>query len=211
MPSNGNGNKYFISLLVLAALLLFVLLKKDVLQNGLMGLLLRHPYVQGLVKENTRLSAELQSKVTVSNGSVKIVYRDRDVVREVKIYVPAEGNVSVLTPSSGTVHTGWLDGIINTTYTVPGSSTVVVIQRMGFTLKPQLSCLVNEQMELHPNLDARLFFWDRWGLSAGFWPRLLVAVDRRIDDIVPLIQNTTFGLYYSISTKEYGIRCAVFL
>jgi hypothetical protein len=201
----------FIVILILGVLLLVALLKKDILEKGLLGLIRNHPYVQGLVKENSRLSAELQSRVTISNNNVRIVYRDHDVVREVKIYVPAEGNVSVLTPSSGTVKPGWLDGIVNTTYTVPGSSTVVVVKRMGFTFRPQLSCLMNEQFDLHPNLDARIFFYDRWGLVAGVWPRLIVSVDRRIDDLVPLIHNTTFGLYYSISTREYGIRCAVFL
>ena len=158
------------------------------------------------------LQKELKNSVEVSRNKVQIVYRDRDVVREVVKYVPIAdgGKVNVVTVNPGSNKPKPPIGTISVE--IPNSSgTVVYIKVAGFCFKPMISMICSDKFELYPNVDFRVAYWNRYGFATGIYPRLLITMDRRIDDFIPLLTNTTFGIYYAPLIKEYGIRLAVFL
>lgn len=199
----------------LVALVLFVLFQKDLVKHGLLKLIQKHPYVQELTVSNRKLHKALRTKVTVKQGKVIIRYRDREVVKEIKIEKPPEGKVEVLDSKDGDAPRGIIDRITTDDYKIPNSSMTVRVTVGGLTFSPAISMRLPATDKLGANLDLRFIYWRRWGVVGMLAPVSGLAIDRRIDDVIPFFKNTTIGLYYGYdhfkANKQIGIRVGVFL
>jgi len=161
------------------------------------------------------LNEKYKAKVDVKDGKVRITGRNEEgeaISRTVD--APPDGDVSVIDVKDGEkVSPNFIDRFRYRYYEVPGSSTTVQVEVFGllFPPKPMLSVEINSDFELSPNLDLKFLFFYRYGVALGVYPKFMICGDRRLDDLVPFLKNTTLGLYYSISTSEYGGRVAVHL
>jgi len=140
-----------------------------------------------LMLENRTLSDQLQASISINNGKVTILYRDREKIKYVDRYLPPEGD--------GTINIG-TDGTIE-----------VNVKDKGFTFLPQLGLGVASSV--HPQVAARLAYWNRYGLGLGLSSDgVNLFFDRRVDDFIPFMNNSTIGVY--IDRNNTGLKLSTF-
>lgn len=202
--------KFIITILFIIVLLFIILKQKDFIENQILKLVKKHPYVVDLMIEKAKLEKELQSKIAVSEGKVKIIYRDATgEAKKLNVDIPPEGKVTIVTLSSGTLpSSNIIDNITTEKYSIENTSQVVIVKIMGFTFKPQFSIYISENIKM--NLNFRVFYYKRFGLSIGAYPNQAISIDRRIDDLIPFLRNTTLGIYTSLQ-GGMGVNLSVFL
>jgi hypothetical protein len=134
-----------------------------------------------LTCDNFKLNQDLQQQIVIANGKVKVLYRDKEVIKYKIRYIPIEApNTTITTDTSGKVN------ISGDWY--------------GLTFFPWLGI----STPLSPTLGARIAYFDRYGISIMANEQLIgVGIDSRIN--YGFIQNSAFGLrlfppgiYYSV-------------
>ena len=140
-----------------------------------------------LILTNSKLEEGLVNKVKITKTQIVVQTKYKDKIITVIKYLPPEGNATIATTDLG--------------------ETLVDIKNKGFTLTPSASFLMNK--DFYAGLSLRLFFWNRYGCGIGFSSILKPYgfLDRRIDDFVPFMQNTSFGIFYDGSI---GLQVSVY-
>lgn len=140
-----------------------------------------------LILTNTKLEEGLVNKVKISKTQIVVQTKYKDKIVTVIKYLPPEGSATIATTDLG--------------------ETLVDIKNKGFTLTPSASFLMNK--DFYAGLSLRLFFWNRYGCGIGFSSILKPYgfLDRRIDDFVPFMQNTSVGIFYDGSI---GLQVSVY-
>jgi len=140
-----------------------------------------------LILNNSKLEKGLVNKVKISKTQVIIQTQYKNKTITVIKYLPPEGSATIATTDLG--------------------ETLVDIKNKGITLTPSASFLINK--DFYAGLSLRLFFWNRYGCGIGFSSilRPYGFLDRRIDDFVPFMQNTSVGIFYDGSI---GLQVSVY-
>lgn len=140
-----------------------------------------------LILNNSKLEKGLVNKVNISKTQIVVQTKYKDKIVTVIKYLPPEGSATIATTDLG--------------------ETLVDIKNKGFTLTPSASFLMNK--DFYAGLSLRLFFWNRYGCGIGFSSILKPYgfLDRRIDDFVPFMQNTSVGIFYDGSI---GLQLSVY-
>lgn len=140
-----------------------------------------------LILTNSKLEEGLVNKVKITKTQIVVQTKYKDKIITVIKYLPPEGNATIATTDLG--------------------ETLVKIKNKGLTLTPSASFLMNK--DFYAGLSLRLFFWNRYGGGIGFSSILKPYgfLDRRIDDFVPFMQNTSVGIFYDGSI---GLQLSVY-
>jgi len=140
-----------------------------------------------LILTNSKLEEGLVNKIKISKTQIVVQTKYKDKIVTVIKYLPPEGSAAIATTDLG--------------------ETLVDIKNKGFTLTPSASFLMNK--DFYAGLSLRLFFWDRYGCGIGFSSILKPYgfLDRRIDDFIPFMQNTSVGIFYDGSI---GLQLSVY-
>ncbi len=146
--------------------------------------------IDKLAEQSGTLPDSQAARVVVKDNKLTATVRqvDGSVKTEVK-YLPPEGRAEVVQPTEGAAE--------------------ITVKRAGFTFRPAVQGLVGK--ELKGGLGARLVYFDRYGAGLGLDTDLegYVFVDRRLDDLIGLLKNTTVGLYSG--RKRMGLMIGVYL
>ena len=146
--------------------------------------------IDKLAEQSGTLPDSQSARVVVKDNKLTATVRQADgsVKTEVK-YLPPEGRAEVVQPTEGAAE--------------------ITVKRAGFTFRPAVQGLVGK--ELKGGLGARLVYFDRYGAGLGLDTDLegYVFVDRRLDDLIGLLKNTTVGLYSG--RKRMGLMIGVYL
>jgi len=181
-----------------------------------------------LEMQNATLREGIKSSLSVKGSEVVYKYRDKEGnVKGVKAYLPPEGSVSSITPEEGhKIEKGGfiaraIDKLSTKTVTDPTTGTVIRIKQAGFTFRPALSGIISDHVYL--GIQARVLYYNRWG--AGIGAALSKAnkyayffADRRVDDLFPLLQNTSAGAHFGMgkhpdtgaTEKKVGVQLSLF-
>jgi len=138
--------------------------------------------------DNFKLSDKLKAMVSVTGNTVKIMYKDKEVIKYVNTYVPPENtNVTVTTDTNDHI--------------------VVNYSRTGVGFYPLLGfCYDNG---LNGLIGARLVYFDRFGAGVSISPNATnLFLDSRLD--LPMFKNSSVGLFYN-SLRSFGVSYHVFL
>lgn len=153
-------------------ILLAVLLGALLLGNCQKGRKIDH-----LTEQTATLPAGQQAAVTVADGKVTSTIRHEDgtVTAHVQ-YVPPEGSVQVVQPADGT-------------------AASVKVKRAGFTFRPAVQGLAGKELKI--GLGARLVYFNRYGGGIGIAHDMepYLFADRRVDDFIGVLKNTTVGVW----------------
>jgi hypothetical protein len=145
--------------------------------------------INDLLVQNKALDQNLKMSLQIT-PSRQIIYKTRTLTGEVKTvikYLPPEGSAEV-------------------TQDADSGETNLKIEHYGWTFRPLLSGMADND-GLSGGIGARFYFYDRWG--AGGLLKLSenikdikpkIFIDRRIDDFVPFLYNTSVGLQGGIDT-----------
>ena len=140
-----------------------------------------------LVTENFTLSERLKAQIQITNGKYKIVYRDKEVVKYVNVFVPPENTTTYIYVDN--------DDQVNIEY-----------KKFDFTFTPFVG--VSYSGELSPEIGARLFYFDRWGTGISLSPKNVRAfVDYRPD--LSFMKNSSVGVFIS-NDQEVGANIHTF-
>ena len=150
---------------------------------------LKDKAIDSLTIQNNTLQSDLRAQITFQPKG-KIVYKTRTLAGEVKTiikYLPQEGSATV----SQNADTGEID---------------LKVKNYGFTLRPLIAGMADNE-GLSGGLGARVFFYNRYGAggiiaisdkASEIKPKIFI--DRRIDDLVPFLYNTSVGLQGGIDS-----------
>ena len=133
--------------------------------------------IDHLTETAATLPDNQQAAVVVADGKVTSTIRHDDgtVTAHVQ-YVPPEGSVQVVQPTDG-------------------SAASVKVKRAGFTFRPAVQGLASKELKI--GVGARLVYFNRYGAGLGIThdTEPYLFVDRRVDDFVGILKNTTIGVY----------------
>lgn len=133
--------------------------------------------IDRLTETSATLPAGQQAAVTVVSGKVTSTVRHDDgtVTAHVQ-YVPPEGSVQVVQPADGT-------------------AASVKVKRAGFTFRPAVQGLAGKELKI--GLGARLVYFNRYGGGIGIAHDMepYLFADRRVDDFIGVLKNTTVGVW----------------
>ena len=156
---------------------------------------LKDKAIDSLTIQNNTLQADLRAQITFQPKG-KIVYKTRTLAGEVKTiikYLPQEGSATV----SQNADTGEID---------------LKVKNHGWTFRPLASGMIDNK-GLSGGIGARLYFYERWGAGGivslsnninEVKPKIFV--DRRVDDFVPFLYNTSVGLQGGIDTLGIAVN-----
>lgn len=107
------------------------------------------------------LEKGIKQKIKISGNKVKILYREKEVVKEKVIYVPKEGSVTVIENND--------------------SEIKVVPKNKGFTLKYGFGVLYDSKF--YPSLDLKFLYFKQYSLvTSAYRNGLSLNVSRHVDD-----------------------------
>lgn len=183
-------NRVLIILLAIAGIIIFALsisnkAKDTQLDDYLIETGTLPESVQAAVKiEGTKLI--VQNKVTVS-GPATTAREPAKVKTEIK-YIPPEGKATVEIDNAG--------------------KATVKAQTKGFCCNLAISATIGQE-GFKFGIQSRLFYINRYGLGCGFNSKIrpYAFIDRRVDDFVPFVKDTTIGINYDGSV---GISLSIF-
>ena len=113
-----------------------------------------------------KLADGLKTQISLINGRLEILRRQKDKVEVKIVYVPQEGGVVIQDPVK------------------PGDDVVVIIKDKGFTVKPGFG-IEYAGYGLSPRLDLKLAYYKRYSLLVGGGKDGLdVSASRHLDDIL---------------------------
>lgn len=137
------------------------------------GLKLKDRRISALEAQTATLEADLKKHIIIKGR--KIIYKKREgenVILQQK-YLPVEGSADVKQDLQG--------------------SLTLSVKNKGFTFSPFAAALVDTSGAINAAAGARLVFYNTYGLGAAYAQNkgLGLVLDRRLDDILPLTQNTS--------------------
>ena len=113
-----------------------------------------------------KLADGLKTQISLVNGKLEILRRQKDKVKREVIYVPSEGTVVIQDPDK------------------PGSDVTVIVKDKGFTLRPGFG-IEWAGRGLSPRLDLKLAYYKRYSLLLGGGKDGMdVSASRHLDDIL---------------------------
>lgn len=151
--------------------------------------------INTLTEQNTTLQNDLKAQITITPKR-QIIYKTRTITGEVKTiikYLPVEGSATI----NQNADTGEID---------------LKAKNHGWTFRPLASGMIDNK-GLSGGIGARLYFYDRWGAGGivslsnninEVKPKIFV--DRRVDDFVPFLYNTSVGLQGGIDTLGIAVN-----
>lgn len=159
------------------------------------GNISREISINALSAQNATLQNDLRAQITFTPKR-QIIYKTRTVAGEVKTiikYLPAEGSATI----NQNADTGEID---------------LKAKNHGWTFRPLASGMIDNK-GLSGGIGARLYFYDRWGAGGivslsnninEVKPKIFV--DRRVDDFVPFLYNTSVGLQGGLGTIGIAVN-----
>ena len=146
--------------------------------------------IDKLTVKTATLPDSQQATIKVADNKVTATIRHNDGSVSAKVqYVPPEGNISIVQPTDGT-------------------AAKVDVKRGGFTFRPALHGMAGKELKI--GLATRLVYFNRYGAGLGISHEMepYLFADRRIDDFVGILKNTTIGVYGGPHTA--GIMIGVY-
>lgn len=151
---------------------------------------LKDKQIYNLAIENQTLAADIKRQVDFKGRTIIYKYRSGEKVKREDYYLPPEGSVKILQDKKDELK--------------------IDIKNKGFIFKPFVSAFVNSNGAFDAALGARLLYWDRYGLGAAYAKEAgpIIVLDRRIDDILPILSNCSVMFYGG--RKHFGLGAAVY-
>ncbi len=149
---------------------------------------LKENKIQKLQSENFQLNDKLQSIIKIQNNKIKIIYKDKEKIKYVNIYVPPESPSTTITTDN--------DGKISIDYSKFGAGLYPFVG-LGYTNK------------VKPILGTRLIYWNRFGFGVSTtFDGVSLFGDVRTD--LQFLKNSSLGLFYD-NNKNLGVGVHTFL
>jgi len=140
-----------------------------------------------LAAQNATLEDGLSRQITLQGR--KIIYKERggQGIEMKTLYLPPEGSLDIRQYEEGTFK--------------------ITVQNKGMTLRPFAAFLAADNGRFEPALGARFLYWNRYGLGAAWAAQsgIILAADRRLDDVAPFTQNTSALIFAGRQTLGLGL------
>ena len=149
---------------------------------------LKESRLSALAAQNEKLEEGLQRQIILQGR--QIIYKQKESPAQ-KHYLPPEGTFDIRQYEDGNFK--------------------LTVKNKGITLRPFAAVFAAQNSRFEAAIGARLLYWNRWGAGMAWAPQSgpLAVIDRRLDDIVPLTQNTSIMLFGG--KQILGIGLAVYL
>jgi hypothetical protein len=133
--------------------------------------------------ENVKLNEKIKSLIKIDVNRIQIIYKDRDIVKYLNIYVPPEGGATITTDDNDQIKIDY--------------------KKFGFGVYPFLG--LGFSNSLKPLVGARLFYFSRYGVGVlTTLDGVSLFADVRTD--IGWLKNSSFGIFGNKDTLGVGMH-----